>query len=183
MSAVAEHRETLLVLQGLAVDRSDVEVIAKFAQATDIVNTAPNVFKLRGAKPFPELAERCRVARLDYAFVPAELKLSYFKLVAMDMDSTLINIESLDEVADYLGLKKEIAAITERSMNGEIDFSESLRYRVALLKGLDAGALERVYDERLELNPGAEKFIAALHRARTSRPCLFPGDLPFSPSA
>jgi phosphoserine phosphatase len=163
-SIVAEHRETLLVLQGSAVDRSDIESIAKLARATAIINTAPNVFKLRGAKPFPELAERCRVARLDYAFVPAELKLSYFKLVAMDMDSTLINIESLDEIADYLGLKKEIAAITERSMNGEIDFSESLRYRVALLRGLDAGALERVYDERLELNPGAEKFIATLHK-------------------
>jgi phosphoserine phosphatase len=164
MNVVAEHRETLLVLQGSAVDRGDVEVIAKLARATAMINTEPNVFRLHSARAFPELAERCRVARLDYAFVPAELKLSHFKLVAMDMDSTLINIESLDEVADYLGLKKEIAAITERSMNGEIDFSESLRYRVALLKGLDASALERVYDERLELNPGAEKLIAALHK-------------------
>ncbi len=161
---VAEGRDTLLVLQGLAVDRQDIQAIAKITRAQSIQDFAPNVFKLRNAEPHPELAARCRAARLDFAFVPVELKLSYFKLVAMDMDSTLINIESLDEVADYAGLKQKVSAITERSMNGEIDFSESLRYRVALLKGLDASALERVYEERLKLNPGAEKLIAALQK-------------------
>ncbi len=163
-NSVAEHRDTLLVLQGLAVDRPDIHAIAELTRAGSIQNCAANVFKLRNAQPHPKLEARCRAARLDFAFVPAELKLSYFKLVAMDMDSTLINIESLDEVADYAGLKQEISAITQRSMSGEIDFSESLRYRVALLKGLDANALERVYEERLALNPGAENFIAALQK-------------------
>ena len=160
----AEGCDTLLVLQGLAVDSRDIQGIAELTRAQSIQDFAPNVFKLGNAQPHPDLDARCRAAQLDFAFVPTNLKLSDFKLVAMDMDSTLINIESLDEVADYLGRRDEIAAITERSMNGEIDFSESLRYRVALLKGLDASALERVYAERLELNPGAEKFIATLHK-------------------
>lgn len=163
-NSVAEHRDTLLVLQGLAVDRRDIQAIAELTRARSIENSASNVFKLRNAQPHSELEARCRAAQLDFAFVPVELKLSYFKLVAMDMDSTLINIESLDEVADYAGLKPEISAITQRSMSGEIDFGESLRYRVALLKGLDANALERVYEERLALNPGAETFIATLQK-------------------
>lgn len=159
-----KERDTLLVLQGMAVDRRDIEAIAKITQAKSIQDFAPNVFKLRNAEFHPELGARCKAAQLDFAFVPVDLKLSYFKLVALDMDSTLINIESLDEVADYAGLKQEVAAITERSMNGEIDFGESLRRRVALLKGLDVSALERVYEERLELNPGAARLIGGLQK-------------------
>jgi phosphoserine phosphatase len=76
------------------------------------------------------------------------------------MDSTLITIECIDEIADFCGLKAEVAAITEASMRGEIkDFNESLTRRVALLKGLDASALERVYEERLRLSPGAEQML------------------------
>lgn len=161
---VVENRDTWLVLQGNEVNRDDIREIAELTRAKSIRRVTPNVFKLRGSKPHPQLESRCRDACLDHAFVPGDIKLAYFKLVAMDMDSTLINIESLDEIADFLGLKNQIAAITERSMNGEIDFNESLRYRVALLKGLDASALDRVYDERLKLNPGAETFIATLHR-------------------
>jgi len=82
----------------------------------------------------------------------------------MDMDSTLISIECIDEIADMQGLKPQVAAITEEAMQGKIDFAESLRRRVALLKGLDEGALQRVYDERLKLNPGAEIMLAALKR-------------------
>ena len=83
------------------------------------------------------------------------LSLSYFKVAAFDMDSTLINIECIDEIADAVGKKAEVAAITEAAMRGEIaDFKESLRRRVALLKGVPAGALGEVYQERLRLNPG-----------------------------
>jgi phosphoserine phosphatase len=90
--------------------------------------------------------------------------LSDFGLVVMDMDSTLISIECIDEIADMQGLKPQVAAITEAAMRGEIDFAESLRRRVALLEGLDEGALQRVYDERLQLNPGAELMLAELKK-------------------
>jgi phosphoserine phosphatase len=80
------------------------------------------------------------------------------------MDSTLISIECIDEIADMQGLKPKVSAITEAAMRGEIDFSESLRRRVSLLEGLEDGALQRVYDERLQLNPGAEIMLAELKK-------------------
>ena len=94
------------------------------------------------------------------------LRLADFKLVAFDMDSTLIAIECVDEIADVAGKKAEVAAITEAAMRGEIaDYKESLRRRVALLKGVPASALQRVYDERLRFNPGAERLVAACKAA------------------
>ena len=90
------------------------------------------------------------------------LRLADFKLVAFDMDSTLIAIECVDEIADVAGKKAEVAAITEAAMRGEIaDYKESLRGRVALLRGVPASALQTVYDERLRFNPGAERLVAA----------------------
>ncbi len=92
----------------------------------------------------------------------APLVLRDFKLIAFDMDSTLINIECVDEIADIVGRKKEVAAITEAAMRGEIgDYKESLRQRVALLKGVSETAIERIYQERLQLNPGAAELVAA----------------------
>ena len=94
--------------------------------------------------------------------VAAPLRLADFRLIAFDMDSTLIAIECVDEIADVAGKKAEVAAITEAAMRGEIaDYKESLRRRVALLKGVPALALQRVYDERLRFNPGAERLVAA----------------------
>jgi phosphoserine phosphatase len=94
------------------------------------------------------------------------MKLTNFKLAAFDMDSTLINIECVDEIADAAGRKAEVAAITEAAMRGEItDYKDSLRRRVALLKGVPASALEAVYTERLKLNPGVEKTITAFKAA------------------
>ncbi|TDV36397.1 phosphoserine phosphatase [Paraburkholderia caballeronis] len=108
----------------------------------------------------------CGTHRLDYAFVEPGRTLDQFGLVAMDMDSTLITIECIDEIADFCGLKSEVAAITEASMRGEIkDFNESLTRRVALLEGLDASALERVYEERLQLSPGATQMLAGAKAA------------------
>jgi len=101
----------------------------------------------------------CASQQLDCAFVPDKLTLKTIGLAVMDMDSTLINIECIDEIADMCGLKPQVAAITEKSMRGEIEFAESLRQRVALLKGLDESALKRVVDERLQLNPGAQAWI------------------------
>ncbi len=94
------------------------------------------------------------------------LKLSDFKLIAFDMDSTLISIECVDEIADAVGRKAEVAAITEAAMRGEItDFKDSLRRRVALLKGVTVADMERVYAERLKINPGAAELIAACQDA------------------
>lgn len=90
------------------------------------------------------------------------LRLRDYKLIAFDMDSTLINIECVDEIADAVGRKAEVAAITEAAMRGEIaDFKESLRRRVALLQGVTVADMEAVYRERLQLNPGAADLIAA----------------------
>jgi phosphoserine phosphatase len=94
------------------------------------------------------------------------LNLADFKLIAFDMDSTLINIECVDEIADAVGRKAEVAAITEATMRGEIaDFKESLRRRVALLKGVSLASMEQVYLERLRLNPGAAELVAACKKA------------------
>ncbi len=98
-------------------------------------------------------------------FVPP-LRLADFGLVAFDMDSTLISIECVDEIADVAGKKAEVSAITEAAMRGEIvDYKESLRRRVALLQGVPAAALQRVHDERLRFNPGAETLVAACKAA------------------
>jgi phosphoserine phosphatase len=94
-------------------------------------------------------------------------RLADFGLIAFDMDSTLINIECVDEIADAVGRKAEVAAITEAAMRGEIaDYKESLRRRVALLEGVPVTAMQRVIDERLQLNPGAEALVAACRAAR-----------------
>jgi phosphoserine phosphatase len=98
--------------------------------------------------------------------VRAGLRLSDFRLVAFDMDSTLISIECVDEIAAMAGCGEEVAAITEAAMRGEIDdYKESLRRRVALLAGQPESTLERVYQERLQLNPGVETFVAACQAA------------------
>jgi len=103
----------------------------------------------------------CNHHALDYAVVADEHTLQNFGLAVMDMDSTLISIECIDEIADMMGIKPQVAEITESAMRGEIQFEESLRRRVSLLKGLEASSLQRVIDERLKLNPGAEAWIAA----------------------
>ena len=94
------------------------------------------------------------------------LRLADFKLVAFDMDSTLINIECVDEIAEAAGRKAEVAAITEAAMRGEItDYKDSLRRRLALLRGVPVAALEEVYANHLQLNPGVERFVQACQAA------------------
>jgi len=96
----------------------------------------------------------------------APLRLSDFKLIAFDMDSTLINIECIDEIADAAGRKAEVAAITEAAMRGEIaDYKASLRQRVALLRGVGVVHMQQVLDERLRLNPGAAELVRACKAA------------------
>ncbi len=103
----------------------------------------------------------CSEQSIDCALVPDTQRLKQFGLCVMDMDSTLISIECIDEIADMMGIKPQISKITEAAMRGELDFASSLRKRVALLKGLPEVALQRVIDERLQFNPGAKTWVDA----------------------
>lgn len=168
-----------LIIQGTQpIAASHLDHLAKLSQSKQHVQIAAHAFRLNEALPHPGIASYCTANRLDYGFVPPNLKLADFGLVVMDMDSTLIAIECIDEIADMQGLKPEVAAITEAAMRGEIDFAESLRRRVSLLKGLDEHALQRVYDERLRLSPGAENMLEAL-QARGIRTLLVSGGFVF----
>jgi phosphoserine phosphatase len=110
------------------------------------------------------LRQYCSERGCDLAILPAGFDPSSLKVLAMDMDSTLINIECIDEIADFAGKKSAVAEITAATMRGEIpNFAESLRRRVALLEGVSRSALHSVYEERLQLNPGAELLISGAH--------------------
>ncbi|MFV1922919.1 MAG: phosphoserine phosphatase SerB [Methylotenera sp.] len=102
----------------------------------------------------------CAEQKIDFALVPDAQRLKRYGLCVMDMDSTLIAIECIDEIADMMGIKPQIAEITEAAMRGELDFAASLKSRVALLKGLDESALQKVIDERLSFNPGVKEWVA-----------------------
>src|SRR6267143_1087780 len=151
-----------LVIQGLEVETPDLKEIAKLSGSTRIEGIGNNAFRLHDYKTRDGVAAYCANAKLDFAFVPQPRKLSDFGLVAMDMDSTLITIECIDEIADIRGIKPQVAAITASAMRGEIEYHESLRRRLALLEGMGESALLRVYEERLKLSPGAERMLARL---------------------
>jgi phosphoserine phosphatase len=158
-----------LVLQGLDDCKARLERIAALTAPQGITWLSDRALRCDGITFSPALRQTIEVAaqaaQLDATYSIGIHKMSEFKLVAMDMDSTLITIECIDEIADMQGLKKEVSEITEAAMRGELDFSESLKRRVALLEGLDASALERVYEERLRLSPGAEEMLKAVQQA------------------
>ena len=158
-----------LILQGLSIERSAIDRIADMVDAQHVVPLSAHAFRCKGVRHSDalkaEVEAACFAAELDCTFIEAGRRLTDFGLVAMDMDSTLITIECIDEIADMQGLKPQVAEITEAAMRGEIEFRESLTRRVALLKGLDASALQRVYDERLRLSPGAENMLATVKAA------------------
>jgi phosphoserine phosphatase len=151
-----------LVIHGPNVKTRDLKKIAELSGSTRIEKIGKNAFRLHDYETQQGVPEYCANAKLDFAFMPAPRKLSDFGLVAMDMDSTLITIECIDEIADMRGIKPRVAAITASAMRGEIEYHESLRRRLALLEGLDETALERVYEERLRLSPGAERMLERL---------------------
>jgi len=170
---------TDLVIQGSNVSTLDINSVAAIAGARGIVRFGPEAFRLHDVVAGnPAVAAACNNAAVDLAYVPSDRKLSDFGLVAMDMDSTLITIECIDEIADMQGIKPQVAAITEAAMRGEIDFPESLRRRVALLAGLPETSLQRVYDERLKLSPGAEFMLERL-KATGVRTLLVSGGFTF----
>ena len=156
-----------LVIQGEDVGTPDLKRLHALARGQAIERVSSTAFRITGADPATReaVAAHCASARLDWGFVAAGRSLRDFGLLAMDMDSTLIAIECIDEIADFAGRKAEVAAVTASAMRGEIDWPESLRQRVAALAGLEESALERVYTERLRFNPGAERLVAAARRA------------------
>jgi phosphoserine phosphatase len=113
---------------------------------------------------------------IDINLLPAENRKK--RLLVADMDSTIITVECLDELADMAGLKPQIAAITERAMRGELEFEAALRERVGMLKGLKLDALERTYAERVRLNPGAKSLLATM-RANGAHTMLVSGGFGF----
>ncbi|MFT0534046.1 phosphoserine phosphatase SerB [Castellaniella hirudinis] len=151
-----------IILQAPHLPAADIERLAAVACAEGVQEMGPTACRLLNVDPETraEVLPMAQAARMDAAWLDEVHRLADCKLLAMDMDSTLINIECIDEIADAVGRKDQVAAITEASMRGEIpDFSESLRRRVALLKGVPESALEQVFAQRLRLNPGAEKLI------------------------
>jgi phosphoserine phosphatase len=158
-----------LVLQGPDATPEALHRIAALASPQRIVELGPHAVRAEAIENSGavrlSVASAAHAARIDAAFIAPARTLADFGLVAMDMDSTLITIECIDEIADMQGLKPQVAAITEAAMRGELDFAASLARRVALLEGLDAGALERVYTERLAISLGGEAMLAGVQAA------------------
>lgn len=154
-----------LIVQGVNVETTVLKELAKLSGASGIQQVVPNVFRLADASAAEGVETLCSKHHLDHAFVPEERKLAGFKLLVSDMDSTLIGIETIDELASLVGKKDQVAEITTQAMRGEIPYDESLRRRVSVLKGLDESAVERLYLERVRLNPGADKLIAGAQKA------------------
>jgi len=153
-----------LVLQGPSLGFEEVNAVARMAASTRTEQIAAHAWRIRSATRTGAIAEYCGQKRIDHAFVAEGRRFADLKLLAMDMDSTLITIECIDELGDLAGRKAEIAGITAQAMRGEVDYAESLRRRVSLLAGMPESALARVYEERLRLTPGAEPLLAACKR-------------------
>jgi phosphoserine phosphatase len=151
-----------LILQSPSLSRADVDAVADGARPASVESLSAKAFRLRGATPHNAIAKLCEARRIDYAWMEGGRRFADLKLLAMDMDSTLITIECIDELGGYAGKKAEIAAITEAAMRGEIaDYKESLRRRVSLLAGQPESILEDLYTKKLRLTPGAEQLVAA----------------------
>ena len=160
-----------IVIRGHSLTAALVQEAARLSGAARIEQHNRFFWSCEDFLAAPTDAVRARLRALgdaacvDINCIAAPRPLASFRLAVMDMDSTLITIECIDEIADMLGIKPQVAAITESAMRGEIEYTESLRRRVALLKGLDVSALERVYAERLQLSPGADQLLAQFKAA------------------
>lgn len=143
-----------------ALDALNLSSIGVEANNGQSIAEIPENHALSKTSVINTLQPLSKTHQFDFAILEAEFRAHEFKLLVMDMDSTLITIECIDEIADFAGKKKEVSEITEAAMRGEIkDFSESLNRRVALLKGVPESCLHSVFEERLRLSPGAETLI------------------------
>jgi len=155
-----------LVIQGPALTPEQAQELAATVQAGAVDRLGEHAYRLRKIKLTPSIEDWCEARKVDHAWIPERRRFTDVKLLAMDMDSTLITIECIDELGDLAGKRAEVAAITAQAMRGEIEYSESLRRRVALLAGLQEAALQRVYQQRLKLTPGADVLLAACRKHR-----------------
>ncbi|MFD1121922.1 phosphoserine phosphatase SerB [Methylophilus flavus] len=151
-----------LVVQGPAISMAHLTHIHGLVGGyTQFAQIAEHAYYLPVAQgDYLEVKAFCASQQIDCAVVEDAHRLQKFGLCVMDMDSTLISIECIDEIADMMNIKPQVAEITEAAMRGELDFSASLRKRVALLEGLPETALQQVIAERLRFNPGVEHWIA-----------------------
>ena len=159
-----------LVVQAPDIGTPELKHLARITAAAGIeALPGPNTqaFRLLEPASLDGVAAFCAQASYDCGVIPRSQRLDRVRLLAVDMDSTLISIECIDEIADAQGAKAQVAPITEQAMRGEIDFSESLRRRVALLRGADLAVLQRVYDQRLELSAGAERLLNGFRNVGT----------------
>lgn len=150
-----------LVAQGPGMSAAAAQELAGIVQAGAVDRLGEHAYRLKKIKLTPSIESWCEARRVDHAWIAERRRFADLKLLAMDMDSTLITIECIDELGDLAGKKAEVAAITAQAMRGEIEYPESLRRRVGLLAGLQEAELQRVYQQRLKLTPGAEALIAA----------------------
>jgi phosphoserine phosphatase len=169
---------TVLLLQGAALNEGAARELADLTGGS--LEQRAGHLRIGAAKAVGH--QQLATLRARYPFdinpLPADFEPGAVRLLISDMDSTMINIECMDEIADFLGIKPQVAEITGAAMRGDIDFETSLRRRVALIKGVGMDVLQRVYDERLRLNPGAEALIAGL-RERNIRIALVSGGFTF----
>jgi phosphoserine phosphatase len=149
------YREALMMLGRVALSRGlpPPQVLSGWECAQWIYPKTDGELRQEAAAAVAELP-------VDWALAPEAARRK--KLLVADMDSTIINVECLDELADFAGIRAEIAAITERAMRGELEFEPALRERVAKLKGLAIGSLQKTYDERVQLNPGARTLVRTM---------------------
>ncbi len=154
-----------LVVQGPAVTSAQVEALSRLA-GKEAERISDRAFRFRGLDRDARLAVWCEERHIDHAFVPEGRRFADLKLLAMDMDSTLITIECIDELGALAGKRDEVAAITAQAMRGEIEYRESLRRRVAVLAGLSESSLLQIYEERLKLTPGADELLEACRKSR-----------------
>ena len=151
-----------LVLQGPRLTRHEAEALNE--QFNGALHEGKGYYRIQvDGDVNPQQLEQHRAQEdFDINLLPDGFDPAQVKLLVTDMDSTLINIECIDEIADFINVKPQVSEITEAAMRGEINFETSLRRRIALLTGLQEDALQHVYNERLQPNPGAEVMIAGL---------------------
>ncbi len=147
MNTIILHSQDLTIAKKISHQLDGAEIESRVSHFRIQTSQSPNLVELRQA------------FNVDLNYLPKAFDFSSAALFVSDMDSTLISIECIDEIADFANLKPQVADITERAMQGEIDFNSSLIERVSLLKGLDIDVLGKVYDQRLEVNPGGKELI------------------------
>jgi phosphoserine phosphatase len=148
----------------LSIPAAQISLFLSKTCGADAREISPLVFQwVSMSPPEPSVREQAHAANIDLNAIPMRWRWEDVGVLASDMDSTLINVECIDEIADFAGLKPQVAAITERAMRGELNFPQALRERVAMLKGLPQSVLTEVFEARVRLTPGALDLVNAAH--------------------